>query len=199
MQSTSPVIDELVESLRRLPGLGPRSASRIANHLLINDRELAHRLTRALDAACRKVGRCELCNTLSETERCAICASNDRDRSKLCIVESTADQRVIEETLAYHGLYFVLMGLISPLQGVGATELGLEKLLNRLAQGEITEVMLATPFTPEGDATAHYIATAIKSRGWPIHVTRLARGVPAGVELEYTDANTIANAIFSRR
>ena len=197
--STSPVIDELIESLKSLPGLGPRSASRIAHHLLVNDRGSALRLAQALDDACRKVGRCEYCNTLSESSICAICADQERDHEQLCIVESPTDQRVIEETMTYHGLYFVLMGLISPVQGVGASELGLEKLMTRIEASDIKEVMIATPYTPEGDATAHFIAQAIKSRGFDIHVTRLARGVPAGVELEYTDANTIANAIFARR
>lgn len=192
------VIEALTEAFRHLPGLGPRSASRIVNHLLVNDREAALRLSLALAQACQKVGRCELCNCLSEKACCSICSDPQRDHTRLCVVESTADQRVIEETMAYQGLYFVLMGLISPLHGVGASELGLDKLLNRLAGGQIKEVLIATPFTPEGDATAHYIARAVKSRAWPIRVTRLARGVPAGVELEYTDANTIANAIFAR-
>ncbi len=197
--SASPVIDELIESFKSLPGLGPRSAARIANHLLVNDRPLAVRLSRALDDACQKIGRCEYCNTLSESTVCPICADAERDHRQLCIVESPADQRVIEETMTYHGMYFILMGLISPIQGVGATELGLEKLMTRIQASDIKEVMIATPFTPEGDATAHFIAQAIKSRGFDIHVTRLARGIPAGVELEYTDANSIANAIFARR
>ena len=197
--SVSPVIDELIESLKSLPGLGPRSAARIANHLLVNDRAAALRLAQALDDACRKIGRCEYCNTLSESSVCPICADAERDHEQLCIVESPADQRVIEETMTYHGLYFVLMGLISPIQGIGGTQLGLEKLMTRIEASEIKEVMIATPYTPEGDATAHFIAKAIKARCFDIHVTRLARGVPAGVELEYTDANTIANAIFARR
>ena len=197
--SVSPVIDELIESLKSLPGLGPRSAARIANHLLVNDRAAALRLAQALDDACRKIGRCEYCNTLSESSVCPICADAERDHEQLCIVESPADQRVIEETMTYHGLYFVLMGLISPIQGIGGTQLGLEKLMTRIEASEIKEVMIATPYTPEGDATAHFVAQAIKARGFDIHVTRLARGVPAGVELEYTDANTIANAIFARR
>ena len=135
--STSPVIDELIESLKSLPGLGPRSASRIAHHLLVNDRPSAMRLAQALDEACRKIGRCEYCNTLSESSVCPICADQERDHEQLCIVESPADQRVIEETMTYHGLYFVLMGLISPVQGVGATELGLEKLMTRIEEMNI--------------------------------------------------------------
>ena len=193
------LMDQLIEAFAHLPGLGPRSASRIVHHLLVNDREAALHLGQLLEQASQKVGRCKLCNCLSEKDCCAICSDATRDSTKLCIVESTADQRVIEETMAYQGLYFVLMGLISPLHGVGATELGLDKLLTRLSGGHIQEVLIATPFTPEGDATAHFIARAVKARGWPIRVTRLARGVPAGVELEYTDANTIANAIFARR
>ena len=200
MASLSPSLDELVDALKRLPGLGPRSASRIAEHLLSEDRARATKLASALDRALKRVKHCELCNTLTDEPMCAICADETRDRSKICVVESPADQRVIEETMAYRGLYFVLMGLISPIKGVGAEDLHLEKLLLRVQKDEtIREVLIATPYTPEGDATAHFVAKAIASAASQVKVTRLARGIPAGVELEYTDANTIAGAIFGRR
>lgn len=198
--SLSPSLDDLVDALKRLPGLGPRSACRIAEHLLSEDRARAAKLVATLDRAVKTVKHCKLCNTLTDDEVCAICADTARDRSKICVVESPADQRVIEETMAYRGLYFVLMGLISPVKGVGAQDLNLGKLLERVKKDkDVREVLIATPYTPEGDATAHFIAKAIASVTTEIRVTRLARGIPAGVELEYTDANTIAGAIFARR
>ena len=200
MTSLSPSLDELVDALRRLPGLGPRSASRIAEHLLSQDRERALKLVSALDRAVKNVKHCELCNTLTDDTVCPICADTSRDHSKICVVESPADQRVIEETMTYRGLYFVLMGLISPVKGVGAEDLHLAKLWERLkSDPAVREVLIATPYTPEGDATAHFIAKAVASVAPQVRVTRLARGIPAGVELEYTDANTIAGAIFARR
>ena len=196
----SPSIDALVDALKKLPGLGPRSASRIAYHLLAEDRTQAIALAEALTRAAKTVRHCALCNTLTDEALCPICADASRDRTKLCVVESAADERVIEETLAYNGLYFVLMGLISPVQGIGARQLHLERLIERISSdAELKEVLIATPFTPEGDATAHFIAKAVRSRQLPIKLTRLARGIPAVVELEYTDANTIASAIFARR
>lgn len=198
--SLSPCLDELVDTLKRLPGLGPRSATRIAEHLLSEDRARAAKFVAVLDRAVKTVKHCALCNTLTDDEVCAICSDTSRDRSKICVVESPADQRVIEETMAYRGLYFVLMGLISPVKGVGAQDLHLNKFFERVKKDStLREVLIATPYTPEGDATAHFIARAMASVAPEIRVTRLARGIPAGVELEYTDANTIAGAIFARR
>ena len=200
MSSMSPSLDQLVDALKRLPGLGPRSASRIAEYLLADDRTQAAKLLSALERALKTVKHCELCNTLSDEAVCPICADESRDRTKLCVVESPADQRVIEETMAYRGLYFVLMGLVSPVKGIGAEELHLEKLLQRVRNDQaVREVLIATPYSPEGDATAHFIAKALRAAAPDVRVTRLARGIPAGVELEYTDANTIAGAIFARR
>ncbi len=200
MSSMSPSLDQLVDAFKRLPGLGPRSASRIAEYLLADDRTQAAKLLSALERALKTVKHCELCNTLSDEAICPICADESRDRTKLCVVESPADQRVIEETMAYRGLYFVLMGLVSPVKGIGAQELHLEKLLQRVRNDQtVREVLIATPYSPEGDATAHFIAKALRAAAPQVRVTRLARGIPAGVELEYTDANTIAGAIFARR
>lgn len=198
--SLSPSLDDLVDALRRLPGLGPRSAARIAESLLSDNRAGALKLVRTLDRAVKTVKHCKLCNTLTDDEVCSICADDKRDRSKICVVENPADQRVIEETMTYRGLYFVLMGLISPVKGIGAEELHLSKLFERVKSDKaVREVLIATPYTPEGDATAHFIAKAMASVAPDVRVTRLARGIPAGVELEFTDANTIAGAIFARR
>lgn len=198
--SLSPSLDDLVDALRRLPGLGPRSAARIAESLLSDNRAGALKLVRTLDRAVKTVKHCKLCNTLTDDEVCAICADDKRDRSKICVVENPADQRVIEETMTHRGLYFVLMGLISPVKGIGAEELHLSKLFERVKSDKaVREVLIATPYTPEGDATAHFIAKAMASVAPDVRVTRLARGIPAGVELEFTDANTIAGAIFARR
>lgn len=198
--SLSPSLDDLVDALRRLPGLGPRSAARIAESLLSDNRASALKLVLTLDRAVKTVKHCKLCNTLTDDEVCAICADDKRDRSKICVVENPADQRVIEETMTYRGLYFVLMGLISPVKGIGAEELHLSKLFERVKSDKaVREVLIATPYTPEGDATAHFIAKAMASVAPDVRVTRLARGIPAGVELEFTDANTIAGAIFARR
>ena len=193
MPTLSPTLDDLVDALKRLPGLGPRSASRIAEQLLSDDRRQAAKLLKTLERAVKTVKHCELCNTLTDEVVCPICADASRDRTKICIVETPADQRVIEETMAYRGLYFVLMGLISPVKGIGAEDINMQKLLERVKKDKLVrEVLIATPFTPEGDATAHFIAKAMASVAPQIRVTRLARGIPAGVELEYTDANTIA-------
>ena len=198
--SLSPSLDDVVDALRRLPGLGPRSAARIAESLLSDNRAGALKLVRTLDRAVKTVKHCKLCNTLTDDEVCAICADDKRDRSKICVVENPADQRVIEETMTYRGLYFVLMGLVSPVKGIGAEELHLSKLFERVKSDKaVREVLIATPYTPEGDATAHFIAKAMASVAPDVRVTRLARGIPAGVELEFTDANTIAGAIFARR
>lgn len=194
-----PSIDKLVDALKRLPGIGPRSAQRIALHLLQHDRAAAVALGEALLAAAASVGHCGRCNTLTELALCETCASPRRDASLLCVVESPADQLMIEQSLAYQGLYFVLLGRLSPLDGVGPREIQMEKLLARAADGKVREVIVATSFTPEGDATAHYITELLQARVPGLRLTRLARGVPAGAELEYTDVNTLAQAMLDRR
>jgi len=190
-------LDFLTEALRRLPGVGPKSAQRMAFHLLQHDREGAAMLSRALYQAVDAVHHCTMCNTFSETEICDLCADTERDRALLCVVETPADQMMIEQTLTYKGLYFVLMGRLSPLDGIGPKDLHLEKLVNRANDGTVREVVLATNFTNEGEATAHYISEMLKARG--LKVSRLARGVPVGGELEYVDAGTIARAMLDRR
>jgi recombination protein RecR len=192
-----PSLQSLVEALRRLPGVGVKSAQRMAFHLLQHDREGAQVLSRALEQAATHVRHCSACHTFTEDEVCATCRSPQRDRSKLCVVETPADQAAVERTQAFHGLYFVLMGKLSPLDGIGPKEIGLSKLFERATAGEVQEVILATNFTAEGEATAHVIAEALKQRG--LKVTRLARGVPAGSELEYVDLGTIAHALVDRR
>lgn len=190
-------LDFLTEALRRLPGVGPKSAQRMAFHLLQHDREGAAMLSRALYQAVDAVHHCAMCNTFSETEICELCSDENRDRALLCVVETPADQMMIEQTLTYKGLYFVLMGRLSPLDGIGPKDLHLEKLINRANDGAVQEVVLATNFTNEGEATAHYISEMLKARG--LKVSRLARGVPVGGELEYVDAGTIARAMLDRR
>jgi recombination protein RecR len=182
-----------------LPGIGPRSAQRIVFHLLQFDRPLATVLGRALLDAVDRVDHCARCNTLSEQPLCETCADPKRTPDLLCVVESPADQLVIEQSLAYAGLYFVLLGRLSPLDGVGPREIQMDRLLERVGDGVVREVIVATSFTPEGDATAHYIGELARARDPSIKVTRLARGVPAGAELEYTDVNTIAQAMLDRR
>ena len=192
-------IDSLVDALKRLPGIGPRSAQRIAFHLLQFDRPLGAVLGRALLDAVDRVAHCARCNTLSEETLCETCTDPKRDPGLLCVVESPADQLVIEQSLAYSGLYFVLLGRLSPLDGIGPREIQLDRLLERIGDGVLRELIIATSFTPEGDATAHYIGELARTRDPRIKVTRLARGVPAGAELEYTDVNTIAQAMLDRR
>jgi recombination protein RecR len=205
----SNALEGLTQALRRLPGIGLKSAARMAFHLLQNDKPGALQIAKALEHAVHSVKHCALCNTLTEQDICITCQNPQRDRSQLCVVETPADQAALERTLAYRGLYFVLMGKLSPLDGVGPNEIGLKKLFDRVvprdAQGEhfsssereVQEVILATNFTAEGEATAHVIAQALKSRG--VQVTRLARGVPVGSELEYVDLGTIAHALVDRR
>lgn len=190
-------LNALIEALRRLPGVGVKSASRMAFHLLQHDRQGAQLLAQALQHAASQVRHCGLCHTFTEDEVCATCRDAQRDRSKLCVVETPADQAAVERTAAFKGLYFVLMGKLSPLDGVGPKDIGLAKLFERATDGVVQEVILATNFTAEGEATAHVIAGALKSRG--LQVTRLARGVPAGSELEYVDLGTIAHALVDRR
>jgi recombination protein RecR len=187
----------LIEALRRLPGVGAKSASRMAFHLLQHDRAGAQVLAQALQQAATQVKHCSLCHTFTENEVCSTCLDPRRDRSKLCVIETPADQAAVERTAAFNGLYFVLMGKLSPLDGIGPKDIGLAKLFERATNGEVREVILATNFTAEGEATAHVISEALKARG--LAVTRLARGVPAGSELEYVDLGTIAHALVDRR
>jgi recombination protein RecR len=195
--SQSPRLEALVEALRRLPGVGVKSAQRMAYHLLQRDRAGAQQLALALNAATDNVGHCERCNTFSEAPVCATCSDTTRDTAQLCVVETPADQAVIERTQSYRGLYYVLLGRINPIEGVGPRQLGLERLVARLDEGEVREVILATNFTAEGEATAHVLNQLLKDRG--LKVTRLARGVPIGSELEYVDLGTIAHALTDRR
>ena len=205
----SNALEGLTEALRRLPGVGVKSAARMAFHLLQNDKPGAMQIAKAIEHAVLSVKHCALCNTLTEQDICNTCQNPQRDRSKLCVVETPADQAALERTLAYQGLYYVLMGKLSPLDGVGPHDIGLQTLFDRVlprdaqdehlpaGQCEVKEVILATNFTAEGEATAHVISQALKSRG--IQVTRLARGVPVGSELEYVDLGTIAHALVDRR
>ena len=193
----SPLIGRLVEALRCLPGVGPKSAQRMAFHLLERNREAALDLARVIEEAVTSVGRCESCRTLSEQALCAICASPQRDSRTLCVVETPADMAAIDASTGYRGMFFVLMGHLSPLDGIGPAELGLDRFEQRLAGGGITEVILATSSTVEGEATAHYLAETIRERG--IRATRIAQGVPMGGELEYVDGGTLARAITARQ
>jgi recombination protein RecR len=195
----SPTLDKLVDALKRLPGIGPRSAQRIAFHLMQHQRDAAVALGDALLAAAREIRHCARCNTLTELDICDTCASPRRDAGLLCVVESPADQLIVEQSLSYSGLYFVLLGRLSPLDGIGPREIQLERLLARATDGLVREVIIATSFTPEGDATAHYVGELLRARDAQLRITRLARGVPAGAELEYTDVNTIAQAMLDRR
>ncbi|HQW21543.1 MAG TPA: recombination mediator RecR [Rhodocyclaceae bacterium] len=190
-------LEALIEALRCLPGVGPKSAQRMAYHLLQHDRKGAQRLGDAVLHALTSIRHCRRCNTFAEEEICERCASPLRDSSLLCVVETPVDMNMMEQTHAYQGLYYVLMGRISPLDGVGARELGLEQLLSRILDGVVREVILATNYTNEGEATAHYITAMLKPKG--ISVTRIARGVPVGGELEYVDSGTLAQALRERR
>ena len=190
-------LDNLIESLRRLPGVGVKSAARMAFHLLQHDREGARQLAAALDAAVDRMGHCRLCHTFTEAEVCTTCQDPRRDPTQLCVVESPADQAAVERTAAYRGRYFVLMGRISPLDGLGPNEIGIGQLMERATDGLVREVVMATNFTAEGEVTAHILGEALRARG--LTVTRLARGVPAGSELEYVDLSTIAHALVDRR
>ena len=194
---TSSSLDFLSDALRRLPGVGPKSAQRIAYHLMQHDREGAAQLARALTQAVDRVQHCALCNTFTESDVCETCLDTDRDAGLLCVVETPADQLMIEQTMTYKGLYFVLMGRLSPLDGIGPKDLHLDRLVSRATDCVVTEVVLATNFTNEGEATAHYISETLKQRG--LSVSRIARGVPVGGELEYVDAGTIARAMLDRR
>jgi recombination protein RecR len=190
-------LDALVDALRRLPGVGVKSAQRMAFHLLQHDRAGAGQIAAALQAALANVRHCERCHTFTEAPVCAICRDPARDARQLCVVETPADQAALERTGSYKGLYFVLMGRLSPLDGIGVREIGVQPLLARATDGVTAEVIIATNFTAEGEATAHALGEALKARG--LKVTRLARGVPIGSELEYVDLGTIAHALVDRR
>ena len=190
-------LDMLTEALRRLPGVGPKSAQRMAYHLMQHDRDGAALLSRALSVAVERIHHCAMCNTFTESEICETCLDTERNRALLCVVETPADQLMIEQTLTFKGLYFVLMGRLSPLDGIGPKDIHLDRLIGRATDGQVREVVLATNFTNEGEATAHYISETLKVRG--LQVSRLARGVPVGGELEYVDAGTIARAMLDRR
>ena len=192
-----PALEGLIEALRRLPGVGVKSAQRMAFHLLQHDRDGARRLAAALTDAMQHMRHCQRCHTYTAGDVCSTCLDPARDVRQLCVVETPADQAALERSGSFKGLYFVLMGRISPLQGVGPDQIGADEMLVRASDGVVEEVILATGFTAEGEVTAHALAVALKARG--LRVTRLARGVPAGSELEYVDLSTIAHAMGDRR
>lgn len=193
----SPLLQQLIDALKCLPGVGPKSAQRMAFHLLERDTDGAKKLSSALTEAVEKIGHCSMCRTLSETEHCEICQSHSRENGTLCVIETPADVFAIEHTSEFRGKYFVLMGHLSPLDGIGPAELGLELLEARLAGGEVKELILATNPTVEGEATAHYISDmALRHK---ILTTRIAHGVPLGGELEYIDSGTLAHAFSGRQ
>jgi recombination protein RecR len=194
---TERALQDLLDALRRLPGVGAKSAQRMAFHLLQHDRDGARRLAAALQVADQRVRHCVRCHTFTEDEVCATCLDPRRDARQLAVVETPADLAALERSGSFRGLYFVLMGRLSPLDGVGVRDIGIAPLLERATDGVIEEVILATSFTAEGEATAHVITQALNARG--IKVTRLARGVPVGSELEYVDLSTIAHALSDRR
>jgi recombination protein RecR len=190
-------LEELIEALRCLPGVGPKSAQRMAYHLLQRDQAGAARLAGALGSALDLVRHCERCNTFAEAAVCALCSSSNRDARALCVVETPADMLMMEQAACYRGLYFVLMGRLSPLDGIGPRDIHLERLLARATDGEVGEVIVATNFTVEGEATAHYIGEMLVARG--LKVSRIARGLPVGGELEHVDSGTLAQAVIERR
>jgi recombination protein RecR len=190
-------LEELIAALRCLPGVGPRSAQRMAYHLLQRDRPGAERLGSALTRVLAKIQHCEKCNSFAEDTVCELCHSPRRDGSLLCVVESPGDLLMMEQSQCYQGLYFVLMGALSPLDGIGPKDIHLDRLVRRAADGTVREVILATNFTVEGEATAHYVAELLRSRG--LKVSRIARGLPVGGELEHVDSGTLAQAVVERR
>ncbi len=197
-----PALEQLIDSLRCLPGVGPKSALRMAYYLLQRDRIGAAKLGQSIENALQVLGHCTLCNNFSESTVCTLCDSEKRDSSKrdssqLCVVEMPTDLMMMEQTQSYNGMYFVLMGRLSPLDGIGPKEINLDKLIKRAQDGAVTEVILATNYTVEGEATAHYISELLKTRN--IAVSRIARGLPMGGEIEYVDSGTLAQAILERR
>ena len=195
--TAEPLLAQLIESLRCLPGVGPKSAQRMALHLLERNREGGLRLSEVLNIAMQKIGRCKMCRDLTELEICTICANPRRDQSQLCIVESPVDVLAIEQATAFKGRYFVLLGRLSPLDGIGPAELGLDQLAERLENNPPAEMIVATNPTVEGEATSYYLQRMAGKHNIP--VTRIAHGVPLGGELEYTDQSTLAHAFGSRR
>lgn len=193
----SPRLQQLMQALRCLPGVGPKSAQRMAFHLLERDRNGARQLAHALSEAVEQVGHCQRCRNFSEADVCGLCRNPGRDATQLCIVESPADVLVLEKAIGYRGLYFVLMGHLSPLDGIGPAELGLDDLARRLDEGQVQEVILATNPTVEGEATSHYLSEMARKRS--IRATRLAHGVPLGGELEFLDGGTLSQAFADRR
>lgn len=193
----SPLLQQLIDALKCLPGVGPKSAQRMAFHLMERDKHGALNLSKALTEAVERIGHCSMCRTLSETDICEICDSKSRDHATLCVIETPADIFAIEHTAEYRGKYFVLMGHLSPLDGIGPTELGLDILEARLATGTIRELILATNPTVEGEATAHYISEMAVRHN--VLATRIAHGVPLGGELEYIDSGTLAHALSGRQ
>ncbi|MEM7252440.1 MAG: recombination mediator RecR [Pseudomonadota bacterium] len=195
--SSDDLIQRVIDALRCLPGVGPKSAQRMTFHLLERDRDGGRQLARTLATAMDQIGHCAQCGTFTAESVCGLCRSASRDRSQICVVEYPTDLTALEQHTDYRGVYFVLMGNLSPLDGVGPQELGLDRFSNRLDEGEVQEVIIATGFTVEGEATAHYISEVAKER--TLRVTRLAQGVPVGGELEYVDGTTIAHAFGLRR
>ncbi|MEQ8956281.1 MAG: recombination mediator RecR [Gammaproteobacteria bacterium] len=195
--NSSPLIDQLIEAFRCLPGVGPKSAQRMALHVLERNRKGGKALSEALSGAIDHVGNCRLCRTLTEEEMCRICASNSRNQQLCCVVESPADVFAIEQSGTYRGVYFVLMGHLSPIDGIGPEQLGISQLLQRVEQGGFEEVIVACNPTVEGDATAYYIAEQLKT--YEVVVSRIAHGVPVGGELEYVDGGTLSHAFAGRK
>lgn len=197
MSNGSSLLAELIEALRCLPGVGGKSAQRMAFHLLERERERGLKLAAVLEQAMQRIGHCSQCRNFSEEPLCSLCASSSRDRQVLCVVESPTDLAAIEQATGYRGQYFVLMGRLSPLDGLGPEELGLAQLTQRLGEGEVEELIIATNPTVEGEATAHYLAQLARAGG--VRPTRLAHGVPLGGELEYVDRSTLAHAFGGRQ
>ena len=190
-------LEELIAALRCLPGMGPKSAQRTAFHLLQRDQAGAARLAAALTQALARIRQCEQCNSYAEAAVCELCSSPRRDPALLCVVETPGDLLMMEQAQCYQGLYFVLMGVLSPLDGIGPREIHVDRLLRRATDGVVREVILATNFTVEGEATAHYLGEALRARG--LSVSRIARGLPVGGELEHVDSGTLARAVLERR
>ena len=192
----SSLLEQLIEAFRVLPGVGQKTAQRMAYHMLEREREGGRRLAQALGEAVERIGHCDRCRDFSEYARCATCASESRDKQLLCVVESPADRLAIEQATGFRGLYFILQGRLSPLDGIGPAELGLDQLAARLGEGEVQELIIATNPTVEGEATAHYLAQLARQRG--VRPSRLTHGVPLGGELEYVDRGTLSHAFGSR-
>jgi recombination protein RecR len=191
------VLEQLINALRCLPGVGPKSSTRMAYHLLQRDREGAQRLAASLQQALDKLAHCDYCNNFSEHAVCSLCQDSQRDKSALCVIEMPTDLMMLENTRSYQGQYFVLMGKLSPMDGIGPKDIHLDKLLKRAQDSQVAEVIIATNFTSEGEATAHYIGQMLKSRG--IKVSRIARGLPMGGEIEYVDSGTLSTALLERK